>query len=118
MEKGQCNQCGVCCNPITTQWLKKDITDDSYTHKFIRKHWKRISKKKVAAKLNKIDRRDKKGNYYYECSKFDKKANKCTAYNERPNVCKNYPFYGKDTLPDDFIYDSGDCGFNLNNSPN
>lgn len=33
-----------------------------------------------------------------QCLKFDKETRKCTAHNERPQMCRQYPFYGRDPL--------------------
>lgn len=32
----------------------------------------------------------------YTCAKFDEATSSCTAHDERPQVCRGYPFYGRD----------------------
>lgn len=47
-----------------------------------------------------------------QCAKFDKTTRKCTAHDERPQLCRQYPFYGKD--PKDYGGDTtmgGRCSF-------
>lgn len=102
--KGKCKECGQCCNPIKTHWYKKSIIKKTYEHDFIRKNWFRISKKKA------IELGETGNAIYYECKKFDKKTNKCTEYNKRPDVCRNYPFYNSEKFPKGRVDDT--CGFN------
>jgi len=32
--------------------------------------------------------------YHYTCRHFDPATKNCTAYNERPDMCRNYPYSG------------------------
>ena len=36
--------------------------------------------------------------FYYRCDRFDRETRQCTDYENRPDVCRGYPWYG--TPPD------------------
>jgi len=33
--------------------------------------------------------------WYYTCNRWDESTGRCTRYNERPDMCRNYPDYGR-----------------------
>jgi Fe-S-cluster containining protein len=45
-----------------------------------------------------------------QCKKFDKTTRKCTAHNDRPQLCRNYPWYGKEPKRGDTTM-GGRCSF-------
>lgn len=51
--------------------------------------------------------------YEYSCPRFDASERRCTDYANRPAVCRNFPFYGRD--PQRYPGDDGmspRCAFN------
>jgi Fe-S-cluster containining protein len=45
-----------------------------------------------------------------QCKKFDKETRKCTAHNDRPEMCRRYPWYGKEPVKGDTTM-GGRCSF-------
>lgn len=35
---------------------------------------------------------------FYECVNFDRETRRCTKYEDRPPVCRDYPYYGQRQL--------------------
>lgn len=44
-----------------------------------------------------------------QCAKFDKETRKCTAHNDRPDMCRQYPYYGRKPSADSTM--GGRCSF-------
>lgn len=47
--------------------------------------------------------------FFYRCSNFDTETRKCTDYDNRPSMCRDFPWYGEEprggaTLPPDCSY--------------
>lgn len=86
-----CAKCGDCCENI---WMYPEfdanrITDneaDKITLEFIRKHWTKTGT-------------DASGWQSWSCAFFDALHRLCTAHNNRPPVCQNYPWYGNPPEP-------------------
>jgi Fe-S-cluster containining protein len=118
-----CKKCGLCCRCTTVNidcyniktkeyypkyFKKKDLNPKIPEEKFIIKNWKRISRK-TARKLNPyhFNTTNKYSNgkmpYYYTCKLL--KDNKCSVYEERPEICRNHK-------PGDSSY-SPDCGIKV-----
>ncbi|HUX71232.1 MAG TPA: YkgJ family cysteine cluster protein, partial [Cellulomonadaceae bacterium] len=93
--------CGNCCDPVTIDadaidpwrdWLDywraggvEDVTDSDGdpadpTYRFIAEHMTEIS--------------NEDGVVSFACSFFDKVTRQCGAYDQRPPMCSNYPWYG------------------------
>lgn len=114
-----CAQCGNCCRIISTglnmDGLKNilnncDLNEDQiYSVNYILANWIEI--------INPIDIwrifPDKSIDYiynnYYICKNFNRFSNKCMDYKNRPWICREYPFYGRDN-PVNSIYEK--CVFN------
>jgi len=76
--EGECNQCGKCCKQIRSYGLKNE--KEFAIMQKIFPHYKRFF----------ITGKDKNGEYILSC-KYLSKDNKCSVYNKRPLVCRNYP---------------------------
>jgi Fe-S-cluster containining protein len=85
------NACGKCCEVIILRTPHKKLFS-YYQGIELMKLFRPISKK-IATKLNPELIPHKKGYYFYTCYAFDKEEKKCRIYNDRPDVCKYYPFY-------------------------
>lgn len=98
----ECSKCGDCCEAIPFQLTKKEMRemDVSPGHvneeniSFILKHWRRISRKKFVQKHPEAIHTTSK--VFYTCTKWDPETRLCTARDERPPVCSDYPWYGGD----------------------
>ena len=95
-----CRQCGRCCEIISlrfsTEELKNINTIYDYDKEFILKNWKQITNiidiwRIVPDKVLYLDY-----NYYYTCNKYNKFTHKCMDNDNKPPVCSDYPYYGKD----------------------
>ena len=105
--KGFCNRCGDCCNPIKTSWSPEEIAvklgtkeideNGSRDFTFIANHWSCISR----------DEDDR--TYDYQCNKFNRVTRMCEAYDERPPICSDFPYYGKE--PEDGRSFEKNCSF-------
>jgi hypothetical protein len=66
--------------------------ETEYTHRFVLRHWHPISREE-AGKRNPRFLLDVRLLYFYECDQFDGQTNRCRAYDERPEVCRGFPWY-------------------------
>jgi Fe-S-cluster containining protein len=100
-----CSQCGDCCEAIPFKYNKKQMAEITFdedspnhqTQQFVLKWWRRISRKKYV-ELH-PEAKDTISEFFYTCLKFDPQTRLCTAHDERPPVCSNYPWYGRDPKP-------------------
>lgn len=84
----RCNQCGNCCERIPLNTTKtalrkqKPETEKGRANRsFVLAHWTwvgRWGKQQV-----------------YSCDAFDPVTRQCTAHDERPPICREYPWYGR-----------------------
>jgi Fe-S-cluster containining protein len=126
--ENKCKMCGMCCRAIRlpVDWeyfidrYPEPITEDregcvtKYTDlEFIRTFWQPISKEK-ALEINPHLKTwpTFEDGFYYKCTKFDEKTNKCTVNEDKPRVCYGFPFYDHTPTQNDvkYLY-SEDCGF-------
>lgn len=106
----ECNGCGVCCDPVQLPFAPTDFAVnadrfDPAALAFYREH------------LTPIPRREGRllvGHWssgwsevlipgggpqmvpahYYRCDLYDPDGRRCTAFDERPEMCSGYPWYG------------------------
>lgn len=93
----ECNRCGDCCDPVHLSldaWLsilgfvayerENDLTKPNvYDAVFVAEHWHAVEI---------TDR----GGVRLRCDAFDPETRLCTARDERPPICRNFPWYGSD----------------------
>lgn len=105
-----CVKCGDCCEIAFLPWTKTDMrrkliegdfsSENSQADvKFILKYWTRLNKKESHDRLYEIMGYHTSDKYLYTCQKFNRETRECEAYDERPPVCSNFPWYGNE--PDD-----------------
>ncbi len=101
MENG-CIKCGDCCEFIAAGFTVDEVraNPDFPDRAFILKHWR--PGKPPEKKLNPL-MSDKcfEGFIWYECDLFDAENRMCRDYENRANICKNYP--GRNHKPKDLI---------------
>lgn len=96
---GACKGCGRCCQQIYVRHAKNVISSEEEFEYLKTLHF-------FYGYLN-IVGKDEIG-LVFECSKLDKTTGKCTAYNKRPLLCRQYP------LEEIFMMGGGisdDCGY-------
>jgi Fe-S-cluster containining protein len=82
----QCSACGDCCDPVWYPWGAADIRQradrdlDNADLTFIAAHWRATG-----------ERHDDL--HAYACDRFDPESRLCTAHDERPPICRGYPWY-------------------------
>jgi Fe-S-cluster containining protein len=90
-----CGQCGSCCDPVTLsfspeEWIVKRAPERTFVdpawvwqqHEFIRDHWSTIGVHDDV--------------YLVKCDKFNRETRQCEAYEDRPDVCSRFPWYGEE----------------------
>ncbi|MEI8377291.1 MAG: YkgJ family cysteine cluster protein [bacterium] len=80
--KGSCKGCGRCCQRIYVRHASDVIKTEAEFEKLKTLHF-------FYGYLKVLDK-DEVG-LVFECSKLDKESGKCTAYNKRPVLCRQYP---------------------------
>lgn len=102
--KNKCFGCGNCCKiiPMGISWegindiyTQQEDKESEYAKniKFILDNWTPIY---CFVDIWRI-RPDMRilADHYYTCKQFNKFNHNCMVYNNRPPVCKDYPFYGR-----------------------
>jgi Fe-S-cluster containining protein len=84
-----CAGCGDCCESIVlsiSPWEIDALAEETGGEDpiFIRAHWTPTG-----------ETRDAAGNpgYEYVCRRLDPETRRCTAHDDRPHVCRGYPWY-------------------------
>ena len=76
--------CGACCDPV---WLPDTLAG------LLRRPVSASNRRWLRNKLRRIGR-DGAG-FTYRCLNFDSATRLCADYENRPDVCRGYPWYGK-----------------------
>lgn len=109
-----CAACGGCCDPVHLSESSRlnierlaalDLAELNEPTRadveFTAEHWTEI-------------RRDPDGGAAYSCDRYDPNTRLCTAHDDRPPVCRNYPFYGRPGDPSSLGLTPGggpDCSY-------
>lgn len=108
----ECNGCGACCDPFMMVFAPIDITIlgaqlDADEAAFYRDHLtpiRRADGRRMVAHWSTgwsevIDGATGEVSllaaHYYRCDRYDPVAKRCTDYEHRPDVCRDYPWYGQ-----------------------
>ena len=87
-------RCGACCDPVILGWDPAGIPDTSPNAEFIRAHWTLR-----ATGHETSDPDDPPVTWQMTCDAFDTHTRRCTAYTDRPPICRGFPWYGGAPLP-------------------
>lgn len=98
-----CAKCGDCCEEIWIAYSKAGLerelasgelsSKNAESMRFVLKHWTRIPR-------NRLSRNNvAPGGFYYTCDRFDAVERTCTAHEDRPPICQDFPWYGKEPDP-------------------
>ena len=110
----ECNKCGACCKLAVSEYsemqlkqraMKGDKFSEGFTSVFIPYETEEEAKSinpEYFVLLNRLVEDDRI--YYYHCPKIDD-CNLCTIYEERPDICKDFPHNPLKLLP-------SECSFN------
>lgn len=83
--------CGACCNPVLLSFHPDDMV--SASAEFCQQHWHVIDEHPAHPHAQ----------YAVRCDVFDPHTHTCTAYDDRPPICRYYPWYGQEPDPDRFL---------------
>jgi Fe-S-cluster containining protein len=114
-----CNGCGACCDPVVTVHSPQAIrlgyeirADGSIGDRidadelaFMRKHTRPLARREGIALAGRwgvgVYSEFMVGNqmvllpaFYYTCDRYDPEARQCTDYENRPDMCRDFPWYG------------------------
>ena len=114
MPMADCNGCGACCEPYAMMYSPADIDRlaariDPDELAFMREHltpMKRRDGRRMAPwNSGFTEFVDADGHpqliasHYYKCDRYDPVAKVCTDYDNRPDVCRGFPWYGRGPDP-------------------
>jgi Fe-S-cluster containining protein len=114
---GACNGCGACCRVLTLPQSPEELRDMAALvrvlgipsdYPFAAEHWRPLARDE-AMRLNPFyASRLAPGAHLYSCDALGPDG-RCTVYEERPLVCRGYPWY--DGPPRDMPLPDADCGY-------
>lgn len=100
---GRCVGCGDCCAAITCNttkvFLRAQLADpDSSVEnrenaEFMLKHWRRITKAEAHRLQPYLEVFNDQPIIFWRCDAFDYTTRRCTAYDARPPICRDFPWY-------------------------
>jgi Fe-S-cluster containining protein len=120
---GACNGCGACCRVIFVEQSPDEIRRMATLtrvlgipsdHTFAAAHWRPLTREEAMRRNAFYTSRLPADAHLYTCDQLGDDG-RCTAYEERPLVCRGYPWYGRPpgTLP---LADP-DCGYRVDLPP-
>ncbi len=81
-----CSKCGLCCLNIKMNITPEQFEINKIKHKNIDNDYTSF------LRLLEYKNKNEKGEFIYYCSNLDKETLLCKVYENRPIVCRNYPF--------------------------
>jgi Fe-S-cluster containining protein len=109
----ECNGCGACCDPFQMVFSPADIVTFAYhidpdELAFYRQHLtpiRRADGRRMVPWNSGWSEVVVQGKamlmaaHYYKCDRYDTETRRCTDYENRPVVCREYPWYGEPPDP-------------------
>lgn len=122
MKHGSCVEgCGACCHPLVSPVSPMQIAmAPAWDTELV---WMRDNTERMpqseAIRLDRSHRDDRPVTgmvdgeaapvFFYRCRNYDEATKACTAYDDRPPMCRDYPWYGR--LPDPTKAIPNTCGY-------
>jgi Fe-S-cluster containining protein len=112
-----CNQCGACCRVLTLSQSPEEIRATAAVTSvlgipsdsaFAAHHWHPLTRAEAMQRNPFYVSRLPADAHLYWCDRLGADG-RCTAYEERPLVCRGYPWYGE--RPRDMELPDADCGY-------
>jgi Fe-S-cluster containining protein len=110
-----CSSCGGCCSPVSLAWTQDDVRRmmpfqiDDRTRRWVLEELHPLTRREAVAATPWLDGKQtyavKGGRLvmtrptYYRCDNYDPGTRQCTAYDDRPGVCRDHPTYGQPVNP-------------------
>ena len=114
---GECNGCGACCRVLTLGQSPEEIRNIAAVtrvlgipsdHQFAAEHWHPLTREEAMRRNPFYTSRLAPDAYLYTCDRIGDDG-RCMAYEERPLVCRGYPWY--DAAPRDIPLPDAECGY-------
>jgi Fe-S-cluster containining protein len=114
---GACNGCGACCRVIVLAQAPDEVARMAALtrvlgipsdHVFVAEHWRPLTRDEAMQRNPFYTSRLPADAHLYTCDRLGDDG-RCTAYEERPLVCRGYPWYGD--APRDVPLADADCGY-------
>jgi Fe-S-cluster containining protein len=114
---GTCNGCGACCRVLTLAEAPDEVQRIAAVtrvlglpsdHIFAAEHWHPLTREEAMRRNPFYTSRLPADAHLYWCDRLGADG-RCTAYDERPLVCRGYPWYGE--LPRQMELADPDCSY-------
>ncbi len=116
---GSCNGCGACCRVLTLDQSPEEIQGIAAItrvlgipsdHVFAAEHWRPLTRAEAMERNPYYTSRLPAGAHLYTCDRLGADG-RCLAYEDRPLVCRGYPWYGE--APRSMALADLDCGYHI-----
>ena len=113
----RCNKCGACCRVLTLQQSPEEVQAMAALtgvlgipsdNLFAAKHWHPLTREQAMQRNPFYTVRLPADAHLYSCDQLGEDG-RCMAYEERPLVCRGYPWYGEP--PRDMELADQNCGY-------
>jgi Fe-S-cluster containining protein len=114
---GTCNQCGACCRALTLEQSPDEVRATAAIASvlgipsdtvFAAKHWHALTREEAMRRNPFYVSQLPPDAHLYRCDQLGDDG-RCLAYEERPLVCRGYPWYGQP--PRAMALPHPDCGY-------
>ena len=114
---GACNQCGACCRVLTLEQSPDEIRATAAVTSvlgipsdavFAARHWHPLTRAEALQRNSFYTSQLPPDAHLYWCDQLGPDG-RCLAYEERPLVCRGYPWYGARPRPMPLPHP--DCGY-------
>jgi len=114
---GACNGCGACCRVILLEQSPEEVRQLAALtrvlgipsdHTFVAEHWRPLTRAEAMTRNPFYTSRLAPDAHLYTCDRLGDDG-RCLAYEERPLVCRGYPWYGG--APRDMPLADEECGY-------
>lgn len=115
----ECNGCGGCCDPVVLPYSRNEIAralpsefDDPELRRFVLEDLTPIRRRDglqrasylsagvtVLGRPGDPDSTFLAWSFFYECRHYDRENRRCLNYENRPSLCRGYPWYGEPPDP-------------------
>lgn len=114
---GACNQCGACCRVLTLEQSPDEVQAAAAVSSvlgipsdavFAAQHWHSLTRAQALERNPFYTSQLSPDAHLYWCDQLGTDG-RCLAYEERPLVCRGYPWYGRSPRP--MPLPDPDCGY-------
>jgi len=88
-----CARCGVCCEDIAIRVSPERFVEMAEAEQAAPDHPFNDSATFIVAHWDPVKGPGSQGHYGYRCRRYDAEHHLCTAWDDRPQVCRGFPWY-------------------------